>query len=96
MAKTRRPQRASSFEFQTISKDEAAKRRSQRGQRRSKYSVIGDKFGDLSKNEVLVFQAQKNEVQGVRNFMRRNFGEAFRMRSRRVEGDTFEVHLSHD
>lgn len=96
MAKTRRPQRASSFEFQTITKDEAAKRRSQRGQRRSKYSVIGEKFNSLPKDEVLVFHAQKNEVQGVRNFMRRNFDDAFRMRSRRVEGDTFEVHISHD
>lgn len=91
MAKTRKK---STFEFQTLSKSEADARRKQRGTRRSKYSPIGDQFSDLGADEVLAFQASKNEVQGVRNYMRRNFEGEHQVNSRRVEGDTFEVHIS--
>lgn len=91
MAKTRKK---STFEFQTLSKSEADERRKQRGTRRSKYSPIGDQFSDLGSDEVLAFQASKNEVQGVRNYMRRNFEGEHQVNSRRVDGDTFEVHIS--
>lgn len=91
MAKTRKK---SNFEFQTLTKKEAAERRRQRGTRRSKYSPIGDRFEDLDKDEVLAFTASKNEVQGVRNYMRRNFEGEHQVNSRRTEGDTYEVHIA--
>ena len=84
-----------SFNFKVMSDKEAAERRSRRGQRRSKYSKIGDQVRDLKKSDVLTFQASKNEVQGIRNYMRRNFEDAFKIYSRRGDGDTFEVHVEH-
>ena len=94
MAKARSARKKSTFEFETITKNEATERRRQKGTRRSKYSPIGDQFSDLGENEVLAFQASKNEVQGVRNYMRRNFEGEHQVNSRRVDGDTFEVHIS--
>lgn len=94
MAKPKSTRKSTKFEFETISQKEAAERRSSRGKRRSKYSPIGDRFSDLDKGEVLVFKANRNEVQGVRNYMRRNFDGEHQVNSRRSEGDTFEVHVS--
>ena len=94
MAKTKSTRKNASFNFETLSKKEAAERRKTRGVRRSKYSPIGDQFEDLGPDEVLAFQASKNEVQGVRNYMRRNFEGEHQVNSRRVDGDTFEVHIS--
>ncbi len=82
------------FEFSVVSSDEAADRRSRRGLRKSKYSVIGDRFADLASSDVLVFEASKNEVQGIRNYMRRNFEDSFKINTRRGDGDMFEVHIS--
>jgi len=83
------------FEFETLSRKEAAERRSARGTRRSKYSPIGEQFRALGTDQVLAFRASKHEVQGVRNYMRRNFEGAHRVNSRRLEDDLYEVHLSH-
>ena len=94
MAKSQSKKKSTRFDFETISHDEATDRRKQRGTRRSKYSPIGDQFSDLGKDKVLAFQASKNEVQGVRNYMRRNFEGEHQVNSRRVDGDTFEVHIS--
>ena len=91
MAKARKK---GEFEFRTLSKKEAQERRKQRSTRRSKYSPIGDQFSDLGKDDVLVFTASKNEVQGVRNYMRRNFEGDHQVNSRRTEGDMYEVHIS--
>lgn len=82
------------FQFETLSTDEAAARRSRKGSRRSKYSPIGDRFSALKAGQVLAFQASKNEVQGVRNYMRRNFEDAHQVNSRRVDDEMFEVHLT--
>ena len=94
MAKSQSKKKAPRFDFETISHTEATDRRKQRGTRRSKYSPIGDQFSDLAQDKVLAFQASKNEVQGVRNYMRRNFEGEHQVNSRRVDGDTFEVHIS--
>ena len=90
----RSPRTNTPFEFETITNKEAATRRSARGTRRSKYSPIGDRFRELGADEVLAFQASKNEVQGVRNYMRRNFAGAHQVNSRRTDGDLYEVHIS--
>lgn len=82
------------FDFETIPAGEAKKRKSQRGRRRSKYSPIGEKFEALGKDEVLVFTATKNEVQGIRNYMRRNFEGEHSVSSRATAGDNFEVYIS--
>lgn len=92
MAKSKKSGR--SFDFETVSKKEADQRKSKRGRRRSKYSPIGEKFEALAKDEVLVFTATKNEVQGIRNYMRRNFGDDHKVSSRAAAGDNFEVYLS--
>lgn len=94
MAKSLPKKKSSRFDFETISQEEASDRRKQRGTRRSKYSPIGDQFESLTGDKVLAFQASKNEVQGVRNYMRRNFEGDHQVNSRRVDGDTFEVHIS--
>ena len=82
------------FEFEVMKNDDAVARRSRRGQRRSKYSTIGDQVRDLKGSNVLTFQASKNEVQGIRNYMRRNFEDAYKVYSRRSDGDNFEVHIA--
>jgi|GEM_PF-4119956 len=89
-----RKRKSTVFEFETLTADEARARRSRRGSRRSKYSPIGDRFARLDAGQVLAFQASKNEVQGVRNYMRRNFEGQHRVHSRRTDGDQFEVHLA--
>lgn len=94
MAKTKSSRKNTAFDFQTISSTEATERRSVKGTRKSKYSPIGEQFKDLDKDKVLVFEANKNEVQGVRNYMRRNFDGDHKVNSRRSEGDMFEVHIS--
>ncbi len=94
MAKTKSSRKDTAFKFQTISSKEASERRSVKGTRRSKYSPIGDQFDNLGKDQVLAFQASKNEVQGVRNYMRRNFDDEHKVNSRRAEGDMYEVHIS--
>ncbi len=91
MAKTRKK---TDFSFETLSKKEAAERRKQKSTRRSKYSPIGDQFSKIGKDDVLAFTASKNEVQGVRNYMRRNFEDEHQVNSRRTEGDMYEVHIS--
>ncbi|MEM0962875.1 MAG: hypothetical protein AAGK21_10115 [Bacteroidota bacterium] len=94
MAIPRSALKSAPFEFETISKKEARDRRSTRATRRSKYSPIGARFLNLGENDVLVFQAGKNEVQGVRNYMRRNFRGEHKVNSRRLENDMYEVHIS--
>lgn len=94
MAKTRTGKSSRSFSFETISKTEASDRRSRRGTRRSKYSIVGEQFEALKQDKVLVFQASKNEVQGVRNYMRRNFDGQYKVNSRRTDDEHFEVHIS--
>ncbi|HEX9950905.1 MAG TPA: hypothetical protein VGB53_03995 [Rubricoccaceae bacterium] len=82
------------FKFEVVNDADAVARRSRRGQRRSKYSTIGDQVSGLSASQVLTFEASKNEVQGIRNYMRRNFEDAYKVYSRRSEGDNFEVHIA--
>lgn len=94
MAKARSTRKSTPFEFETLSEKEASERRSTRGTRRSKYSPIGDQFRSLGSDKVLAFSANKNEVQGVRNYMRRNFEGEHQVNSRRTDGDTYEVHIS--
>jgi len=94
MAKARTPRKNTPFEFEKLSTEEAVERRSARGTRRSKYSPIGDQFKELGGEEVLAFTASKNEVQGVRNYMRRNFEGTHQVNSRRTDGDQYEVHIS--
>ena len=94
MAKARTSRKSAPFEFETLTSKEAVERRSARGTRRSKYSPIGDQFKELGEDKVLAFQASKNEVQGVRNYMRRNFEGEHKVNSRRVDDDKYEVHIS--
>ncbi len=82
------------FSFETITKSEATDRRSRRGTRRSKYSIIGEQFEGLKEDKVLVFEASKNEVQGVRNYMRRNYDGQYKVNSRHTDDEHFEVHIS--
>ena len=92
MAKSKKSSK--SFEFETISSSEASKRKAQRGRRRSKYSPIGERFEQLGEGDVLVFTATKNEVQGIRNYMRRNFEDDHVVSSRAASDDNFEVYIS--
>ena len=94
MAKLKSSRKSREFNFETLSKKEATERRSRKGTRRSKYSPIGEQFSSLAKDKVLAFQASKNEVQGVRNYMRRNFDGEYQLNSRRSDDDTFEVHIT--
>ncbi|HEX8298225.1 MAG TPA: hypothetical protein VF594_03620 [Rubricoccaceae bacterium] len=82
------------FKFEVVKDADAVARRSRRGQRRSKYSTIGDQLASLPAGNVLTFEASKNEVQGIRNYMRRNFEDTYKVFSRRSEGDNFEVHIA--
>ena len=90
MAKSRK---SSGFKFETISSSEAQARKSQRGRRRSKYSPIGEQVEALGKKDVLTFTATKNEVQGIRNYMRRNFEDSHVVSSRSAGDGNFTVYI---
>ena len=86
------------FDFRTLSADEAARRRSElgvRGGRRSKYSPVGERVADLAPGSVLAFTLSPNQLVSLRNYMTRNFQDRFRVASRRVGEDQFEVHIAH-
>jgi hypothetical protein len=83
----------STFHITKLSAEEAAARIGARGKRRSKYSQVGDQFAPLQNGEAIVFEASKNEVQGVRNYMRRNFEDTFKLRSRSLGNDQFEIQI---
>ncbi len=91
MAKSRK---SAPFKFQKLNAKEAAERLGVRGKRRSKYSVVGEQFAALAKNEAIVFDASKNEVQGVRNYMRRNFETDHKLRSRQIDNGQFEIQIT--
>lgn len=82
-----------SFSFETLSQSDAKKRFSKKGSRRSKYSPIGDQLEALRANQVLAFEASKNEVQGIRNYISRNYGSEYKVSSRSTGSNSFEVHI---
>lgn len=90
----KRKQKPADFTFETLSEKESEKRLKRRARRRSKYSVIGDQLDELRSGDVLAFEASKNEVQGIRNYVRRNYEDEYKVSSRRVQGETYEVHIS--
>ena len=88
----------SEFEFRTMSADDADRRRrelrSGAGGRKSKYSPVGEKLTSLGDGQVLCFNVAPNQIIRLRNYVARNFGDRFRVASRRVSEEQFEVHIA--
>lgn len=85
------------FDFRTMTADEAAERRRQlrtgQGGRRSKYSPVGDQLTNMKEGQILSFSVAPNQIISLRNYMTRNFGDKYRVTSRRLSDESYEVHV---
>ncbi len=85
------------FDFRTMNADEAMSRRRElragSGGRKSKYSPVGDQVRNLKPGEVLGFSVAPNQLISLRNFMTRNFGDKYKVTSRRQGENVYEVHI---
>ena len=81
------------FDVQVVSEEEAqeelAELRSGRGGRTSKYKPLADEAQKLSEDQVMKVQVQKNEVGGLRGYLRRRFEDRYTVKSSKVDGDKY-------
>ena len=89
----------SEFEFEKMKAAEAEQlRRSlwggRGGGRRSKYSPVGEQMTGLGADEVLTFEVAPNQIISLRNYVQRNFGDDYKVASRRVSDEAFKVFIS--
>lgn len=93
MAKRTGSRKAGSFKFEVISdaqaQEELSGLRSGKGGRASKYEPLADAASGLTGDKVLKVELGKNEVGGLRGYLRRRFGEKFTVKSSKAEGDKF-------
>lgn len=93
MAKRTGSKKAGQFTFQVIPQEEAAEElselRSGRGGRSSKYVPLAEAAQNLTGNKVLKVKLDKNEVGGLRGYLRRRFDEKYTVKSSKVDGDEY-------
>lgn len=81
------------FQVEVVSEDaaqeELAELRSGRGGRTSKYKPLADEAQNLSDDQVMKVQVQKNEVGGLRGYLRRRFDDKYTVKSSKVDGDKY-------
>ena len=70
-------------------KEELADLRAGRGGRVSKYEPLAEAAQDLPPEQVLKVKVNKNEVGGLRGYLRRRFGETFTVMSNKVDGEGY-------
>lgn len=93
MAKRSGSKKAGQFSFEVISEEKAQEElsvlRSGKGGRASKYEPLADAAQGLSGDKVLKVKLGKNEVGGLRGYLRRRFGEKYTVKSSKVDGDEY-------
>lgn len=93
MAKRSGSKKAGLFKFEVISEDQAQEElselRSGKGGRSSKYEPLADAAQNITGDKVLKVKLGKNEVGGLRGYLRRRFGEKYTVKSSKVEGDEY-------
>lgn len=93
MAKRSGTKKAGQFSFDVVSEDKAQEElselRSGRGGRVSKYEPLADAAQKLSGDKVLKVKLGKNEVGGLRGYLRRRFNEKYTVKSSKIDGDEY-------
>lgn len=93
MAKSTQTKKAGQFTFSVMTEENAQKEltklRSGRGGRVSKYEPLAEEADKLTADKVLKVKLDKNEVGGLRGYLRRRFGEKFTVKSSKIDGDEY-------
>lgn len=93
MAKRSGSKKAGQFTFELISEDQAneelSELRSGKGGRASKYEPLANEAQNLTGDKVLKVTLGKNEVGGLRGYLRRRFGEKYTVKSSKIDGDDY-------
>ena len=93
MAKRSGAKKAGAFKFEVISDQQAQQElsglRAGKGGRASKYEPLAEAAQSLTGEKVLKVELGKNEVGGLRGYLRRRFGERYTVKSSKAEGDKF-------
>lgn len=93
MAKRSGTKKAGAFSFEVVSEEKAQEElselRSGRGGRVSKYEPLADAAQKLAGDKVLKVKLDKNEVGGLRGYLRRRFGEKYTVKSSKIDGDEY-------
>lgn len=93
MAKRSGTKKAGQFSFEVISEEKAQEElselRSGKGGRASKYEPLADEAQNLAGDKVLKVTLGKNEVGGLRGYLRRRFGEKYTVKSSKIDGDEY-------
>lgn len=79
----------------TKAKEELSDLRSGRGGRTSKYLPVAEEAQELNKGQVLKLKVKKNEVGGLRGYLRRRYGDQFTVKSSRLDGDEYMAFVFH-
>ena len=86
------------FDVEVVSEAEAqeelAELRSGRGGRVSKYKPLADRAQDLNEGEVMKVRLEKNEVGGLRGYLRRRFEDKYTVKSSKVDDDEYMAFVS--
>ncbi len=93
MAKRSGTKKAGQFTFEVISEEQANEElstlRSGKGGRASKYEPLAAEAQKISGDKVLKVKLGKNEVGGLRGYLRRRFGEKYTVKSSKIDGDDY-------
>ncbi len=93
MAKRSGTKKAGQFTFEVISEEQANEElstlRSGKGGRASKYEPLATEAQKISGDKVLKVKLGKNEVGGLRGYLRRRFGEKYTVKSSKIDGDDY-------
>lgn len=81
------------FEVEVVSEEaaqeELAELRSGRGGRTSKYKPLADQAQDIDEGQVMKVKVKKNEVGGLRGYLRRRFDDKYTVKSSKLDGDDY-------
>lgn len=82
-------------DYEVISNTEYEKRTRGRGRgRRSRYTDLGKEAQKLKESQVVAMRGSKNQVVSVRNYFKRNHGDAYQVRSVAADDGDYDIYVS--
>lgn len=82
------------IDYEVITTSEYRDRTRGKGRgRRSKYTDLGKQAESLKSGQVVAMRGSKNQVVSVRNFFKRNYEDAFVVRSVAAEDDQYDIYI---
>ena len=82
------------MDYEVISASEYEKRTRGKGRgRRSRYTTLGKEAEKLKEGQVIAMTGSKNQVVSIRNFFKRNYGDAYQVRSVSGDNDEYEIYV---